>query len=87
MGKDEAATRYGEERIGRWRSSYGAGPPAIQPEDPRYLGHDARYALLARDELPLAESPEDVSGRLIPYWSGVIAPTVKDGERALVKHL
>ena len=84
MGKEEAARRYGEERISRWRSSYGAGPPAILPEDPRYPGHDARYALLARDELPLAESLEDVSGRLMPYWSGVIAPAVKDGERALV---
>ena len=32
MGKDEAARRYGAERISRWKSSYSARPPVIRPE-------------------------------------------------------
>ena len=36
------------------------------------------------ERAPLAESLEDVLGRLLPYWSGEIAPIVEGGGRALV---
>ncbi len=54
------------------------------PSDPRYPGHDARYAGVDREDLPLTESLEDVLGRLMPYWSGAITPAVRNGGRALV---
>ena len=84
MGNAEAAERYGEERLRRWRRDYRARPPEIDREDGRYGGHDPRYAGLDRDELPLAESLEDVSDRLLPCWREESAPTVKGGARALV---
>lgn len=84
LEKAEATETYGEERVRSWRRDYCARPPAIKPADPRYPGHDPRYAGLKRDELPLTESLKDVLGRLIPCWSEAIAPVVKDGERALV---
>ena len=84
LGKAEAAERYGEERVHLWRRDYRARPPAIEPADPRYPGHDARYADLSREEHPCAESLEDVLGRLLTYWSEAIAPTVKNGGRSLV---
>ncbi len=84
LGKAEAAERYGEDQVRRWRKDYRARPPEIEPADWRYPGHDARYAGLGREELPLAESIEDVSRRLLPYWFGAIVPAVKGGGRALV---
>ena len=84
LGKAEAAERYGEERVHLWRRDYRARPPAIEPADPRYPGHDARYADLSQEELPCTESLEDVLGRLIIYWSQAIAPAVKNGGRSLV---
>ena len=84
LGKAEAAERYGEERVRLWRKDYPARPPEIELTDERYPGHDARYAALGREELPLTESLEDVSGRLLPYWFSEIAPTIKGGGRALV---
>jgi len=98
MGKEEAAESHGEEDLHRWKRSYRARPPAVERDDPRYPGHDPRYADLGEEELPLTESLEDVSLRLVPYWSEAIAPAIEEGQRvfvvahgnslrALVKHL
>ena len=84
MSKAEAAERYGEERVRQWRRDYRARPPELEAADERHPGHDPRYADLGQDELPLTESLEDVSGRLLPYWHEEIAPAVKGGVRTLV---
>ena len=84
MGKAEAAERYGEEQVRLWRRGYRARPPAVEPSDGRYPGHDPCYAGLDHEEAPLTESLEDVSRRLLPYWFGAIAPAVENGKRALV---
>ena len=79
LEKGEAEARYGEERVRAWRRGYRSRPPALEGPGVEAPG---------RDDLggpsPLAESLEDVFGRVIPYWSGEIAPSVTRGGRTLV---
>ena len=81
-----------------WRRSYDVPPPPLEESDPRFPGHDRRYAGLTKEELPLTESLKETVARFVPYWENVIAPQVKAGKRilivahgnslrALVKHL
>ena len=84
VGKAEAAEMYGEEQVRQWRKDYRARPPEIEPADERYPGHDPRYAGLQQEELPLTESLEDVSERLLPFWFAEIKPMLEGGGRALV---
>ena len=98
LNKAETAARYGEQQVKIWRRSYDTPPPVLTPDDPRYPGHDRRYAGLTPEELPLAESLKDTVARFLPYWHGTIVPDIRAGKRvvivahgnslrALIKHL
>ena len=98
LNKAETTAKYGEEQVKIWRRSYDVPPPPLEESDPRFPGHDRRYAGLAKEELPLTESLKETVARFVPYWENVIAPQVKAGKRilivahgnslrALVKHL
>lgn len=98
LNKAETAAKYGEDQVKIWRRSYDTQPPALEESDPRYPGHDSRYASLSKDELPLTECLKDTVARFLPLWNDEIAPLVKQGKkvvivahgnsiRALVKHL
>jgi len=98
LDKAETAARHGEDQVQVWRRSYDTPPPPLDPSDPRHPVHDPRYALLAPDLLPGAESLADVVRRMLPYWYDAIVPDLRRGElvlvvahgnslRALVKHL
>ena len=98
LNKAETAARHGELQVRIWRRSYDVRPPALEPSDERFPGHDRRYAGLSPAELPVAESLKDTVARFLPYWHGTIAPDLRAGKRvviaahgnslrALVKHL
>ncbi len=98
LNKAETTAKYGEEQVKIWRRSYDVPPPPLEESDPRFPGHDRRYAGLTKEELPLTESLKETVARFVPYWENVIAPQVKAGKRilivahgnslrALVKHL
>jgi 2,3-bisphosphoglycerate-dependent phosphoglycerate mutase len=98
LDKAETAAKYGDAQVKIWRRSYATPPPALESTDPRFPGHDRRYAGLAPSELPLAESLADTVARFLPYWHATIAPAIQTGRRvvvaahgnslrALVKHL
>lgn len=98
LNKAETAARHGEEQVQVWRRSYAVPPPPLDPGDPRHPSHDPRYAGLAPDLLPAAESLADVVRRMLPYWHDRIVPDLLVGGtvlvvahgnslRALVKHL
>ena len=98
LNKAETAARYGDDQVLIWRRSYDVPPPALSRDDPRYPGHDPRYADVSPDDLPLAECLKDTVARFMPYWREEIAPTLRTGKtvvvaahgntlRALVKHL
>ena len=84
LNKAETAEKYGEKQVLVWRRSYADPPPALTPDDPRFPGHDPRYADVPREQLPLAESLKDTVARFLPYWHERIAPEVMAGRRVVI---
>ena len=84
LDKAETAAKYGDRQVLVWRRSFSEPPPLLTPDDPRHPGHDRRYAGLAPDELPLAESLKDTIARFLPYWHGTIVPDLRAGKRVLI---
>lgn len=84
LNKAETAAKFGEEQVHIWRRSYATPPPPLTKEDPRYPGHDPRYADLDEEDVPLTECLKDTVARFLPYWHDTIAPTVQSGKRAIV---
>jgi 2,3-bisphosphoglycerate-dependent phosphoglycerate mutase len=98
LNKAEMAARHGEQQVLIWRRSYDVPPPALDADDPKNPASDRRYAELAPDARPVAESLKDTVARFLPYWEDTIAPALRRGQRvviaahgnslrALVKHL
>jgi 2,3-bisphosphoglycerate-dependent phosphoglycerate mutase len=86
QGRPRSAVRkeFGAELFGDWRRSYHLAPPAIGPDDPIHPRHDARYAALPPNELPVSESLAAVRRRLMPYWQDAIAADLSAGRVTLV---
>jgi 2,3-bisphosphoglycerate-dependent phosphoglycerate mutase len=84
LNKSETAAKFGEDQVKIWRRSYDIPPPALEPSDSRYPGHDPRYADLTKAELPLTECLKDTVARFLPYWHDTLAPAVKSGKKVVV---
>jgi 2,3-bisphosphoglycerate-dependent phosphoglycerate mutase len=84
LNKAETAAKYGEAQVKVWRRSYATPPPALTADDPRWPGHDRRYASLPPADVPLTESLADTVKRFLPAWQGTIAPQVAAGRRVLI---
>jgi 2,3-bisphosphoglycerate-dependent phosphoglycerate mutase len=84
LNKAETAAKHGEEQVKIWRRSYDVPPPPLETSDPRFPGHDRRYADLTDAELPRTESLKDTVARFLPYWNQTIAPAVRAGKRVLI---
>jgi 2,3-bisphosphoglycerate-dependent phosphoglycerate mutase len=84
LNKTETAARFGMEQVMTWRRSYDVPPPSLSKDDDQYPGRDPRYAALQPREIPVTESLKDVVTRFLPYWKGVIAPAIRQGQRVLI---
>jgi 2,3-bisphosphoglycerate-dependent phosphoglycerate mutase len=84
LNKAETAAKYGEAQVKIWRRSYDIPPPPLEKSDPRYPGHDRRYAGLTPAELPLTECLKDTVARFLPLWHDSIAPSIKSGKRVII---
>ena len=84
LNKAETAAKHGEEQTKIWRRSYDIRPPALTRDDPRFPGHDPRYAGLTPAELPVTECLKDTVERFLPYWHETIAPAIASGQKVLI---
>lgn len=84
LNKAETAAKHGEEQVKIWRRAFDIAPPELEESDPRFPGHDRRYAGLTKDQLPRTESLKDTIARFVPYWTDVIAPQVAAGRRVII---
>ena len=84
LNKAETAQQHGEEQVLVWRRSYDTPPPALEKDDPRFPGNDARYASLQPEEVPLTECLKDTVERFLPIWHDEIAPLVKAGKKVII---
>ncbi|CUH94706.1 2,3-bisphosphoglycerate-dependent phosphoglycerate mutase [Propionispora sp. 2/2-37] len=82
--KAETAQIFGDEQVKIWRRSYDIAPPALSKEDPRFPGHDVRYAAIPQDQLPATESLKDTEKRVIAYWQETLTPEILQGRSLLV---
>lgn len=84
LNKAQTAEQYGEGQVKLWRRSYDVPPPPLTRDDPRWPGHDRRYADVPADELPLAECLKDTVARFLPWWHSEAVPTIKSGKRVII---
>jgi 2,3-bisphosphoglycerate-dependent phosphoglycerate mutase len=84
LNKAQTAEQYGEKQVKLWRRSYDVPPPPLTRDDPRWPGHDPRYADVPADELPLAECLKDTVARFLPWWHAEAVPTLKSGKRVII---
>ncbi len=84
LNKAETTAKHGEQQTHIWRRSYDTPPPPLDRADPRHPSHDPRYKTLSPDECPATESLKDTVARFLPYWTGVIAPSILAGRRVLI---
>ena len=84
LNKAETAAQFGDAQVETWRRSYDVPPPPLDLDDPRHPRHDPRYAKLAPNQLPRAESLKDTVARFLPYWQDTIAPEMRAGRRVLI---
>ncbi len=84
LNKAETAAKYGDKQVLVWRRSYDIQPPALTAADPRYPGHDRRYADLAPQDVPFTECLKDTVARFLPLWHETIAPTIRTGQRVII---
>jgi 2,3-bisphosphoglycerate-dependent phosphoglycerate mutase len=84
LDKAETAAKFGEAQVKIWRRSYDIRPPALDPSDERFPGHDPRYAGLGSTELPRTECLKDTVARFLPYWHGANGPAIRAGKQVLV---
>jgi 2,3-bisphosphoglycerate-dependent phosphoglycerate mutase len=87
LSKEDSKKAFGADQVRLWRRSYSEAPPPLAEDDPRYIAmkNDPRYASLP--ETPRTESLDQAVRRLLPYWDGVIRPSLATvGEVLIVAH-
>jgi len=82
--KDQMRQEVGEEQVHKWRRSYTARPPALDETDERYPGHERKYAMVPRSQIPLTESLDDTVARVLPYWQERVEPLLMEGRTPLI---
>lgn len=88
LNKSETAARHGEAQVKIWRRSYDTPPPPMEKTDERHPSRDRKYQQVhdpvPESELPSGESLKLTVDRVLPIWSGEMAPRIKKGQKLLV---
>ena len=84
LNKAETAEKYGADQVLLWRRSPDVRPPELEEDDPRFPGHDPRYAELKPEELPKTENLIDTIKRVMVLWNEEIEKDLKDGKRIII---
>ena len=84
LNKAEMAAEYGEEQVQKWRRSFDIPPDPLDENDPRYLGHDPRYASIEPSKFPKTECLKDTVARVVPYFESEIMPKLRSGKRLII---
>ncbi len=81
LDKAETAAKHGEDQVKIWRRSYDVPPPPLEAGATYDFKSDRRYAGAS---LPDTESLKTTLDRVMPFWEGAIAPSLKAGKTVLV---
>ncbi len=81
LDKAETAALHGEDQVKIWRRSYDVPPPPLEAGSAYDFKGDRRYA---GADLPDTESLKTTLTRVLPMWTGEIAPLLMAGKTVLV---
>ncbi|KAL7063458.1 hypothetical protein AAHC03_01843 [Spirometra sp. Aus1] len=84
LNKSETAAKHGEAQVKIWRRAYDIPPPPLDTSDPRYPGHEPKYAMLDNSVIPVTECLKDTVVRVLPFWFDEIVPAMKSGRKVLI---
>lgn len=84
LNKSETIKKYGEKIVKGWRRSFSIQPPKINVRSTYYPGNDIKYSHLNNKDIPLAESLEKTTNRVVSYWNKNILPRMYNGERVII---
>ena len=84
LNKKEKAEKYGSDKVKAWRRSFDIPTPALEENDERNQANQKIYRDENIQDLPLHESLKDTIAWVVPFYSEIIFPTMKSGERVLV---
>ncbi|MFJ9542558.1 2,3-diphosphoglycerate-dependent phosphoglycerate mutase [Streptomyces sp. NPDC101225] len=82
--KTHVRQEAGSDRYHAWRRSLHARPGPLPSRRLAQLRADPRYAALRPDALPAVESLADMTARVVPYWTDVLAPQLRTTRTVLV---
>jgi len=81
LDKAETAAKHGDDQVKIWRRSYDVPPPPLDAGSAYDFKGDRRYAGAV---LPDTESLKTTLERVMPAWTGEIAPALTAGKTVLV---
>lgn len=89
LDKKETTARHGADQTHVWRRSFDVPPPPVAADSPEHPANDPVYKQLVADGLdpavlPATECLKDVLARVLPYWTEVIEPQLRNGLDVLV---
>ncbi len=84
LNKTETAEKYGEDQVKIWRRSYDTPPPLLSDAEFKAQLKEPRFASINPEDLPRGETLKTTLDRLLPLWTGTIAPQVKAGKKVLI---
>ena len=84
LNKQDTVEQYGADQVLIWRRSYDVLPPLLEENDDRSAKNLRMYQDVNPNYLPMGESLETCSERVIPYFETNIKPLMLDNKRVLI---
>jgi 2,3-bisphosphoglycerate-dependent phosphoglycerate mutase len=84
LNRADAAARFGQQQVKRWRRGYDARPPLLDAAAAARERSDRRYAGIAAGEFPCAESLADTTARVLPLWRDTLRPALRQGQTLML---
>jgi len=84
LDKKETVVKHGAEQVQIWRRSFDIPPPPLEEDSQYHPSKEAKYAKLAKEDIPSTECLKDTIARVMPYWTEVIQPELAAGKTVLV---
>ncbi|XBC44137.1 MAG: 2,3-diphosphoglycerate-dependent phosphoglycerate mutase [Buchnera aphidicola (Schlechtendalia peitan)] len=84
LNKDDVIKKYGNNQVQQWRRSFNISPPQISISEQEVLAIDPKYSHINFNDIPLSESLESTSKRVLPFWKKVIFPNLKKKKKIII---
>ena len=84
LNKQETRDKHGDEQVHIWRRSFDVPPPQIDKYHEYHPANDPKYAGINPDELPVGESLELTTERVLPYFHNQIATFLRANSNVIV---